>query len=185
MNAAIPNLTLHIPHEAAQYWGLLLGVGVLLAILGIVAIARAVKATIFAMGFFGWLLLFSSASMAVSAFLVGSWIGFFAFLLSAVLFGVLGFLFITKPILSAESVTLLMAAYFLVFGIFEVLAPLLTHHAGWGYALANGGINIFLGLLLFRQFPASGLFTVGLFLGINLIFDGLRLATVALAAKGA
>src|SRR5215470_15316662 len=72
------------------------------------------KVTVLTMFFFGWVLVISAAIEVAQAFMVGAWVGFLVHALSAVLFGVIGLLLITRPLLAAEVATLLMAAFFLI-----------------------------------------------------------------------
>ena len=58
----IQNLDVQIPHEIIQYWGWFLAFGIALMLLGVVAVARSVTATIVSMVFFGWLLVFASGN---------------------------------------------------------------------------------------------------------------------------
>ena len=73
----IQNLDVQIPHEIIQYWGWFLAFGIALMLLGIVAVARSVTATIVSMVFFGWLLVFASGIEIAQAVMVGHWVAFF------------------------------------------------------------------------------------------------------------
>ena len=98
--------------EMIQNWGWLLAFGVVLMVLGVVAVVRAATATIASMVFFGWLLVFASVIQFVEAFMVGHWAGFFLHLLIAILFGVVGLLMVVRPVISAEALTFLMSVFF-------------------------------------------------------------------------
>jgi uncharacterized membrane protein HdeD (DUF308 family) len=84
-----------------------------------------------------------------------------------------------KPMISAEVATIFMAAFFLIGGLFELIGSAVIQLPGWGWQAADGVITIALGLLVFAQWPASGLWVIGLFVGIDLIFYGV--AWIALA----
>ena len=115
-------LDVQVPQEIVQYWGWFLAFGVALLLIGVVAIVRSVTATIVSMLFFGRLLALASGIEVVQAIMVGHWAGFFHHLVAAVLFGVTGFVLVTRPVLSAEVATMLMAVFFLVSGLFRLLA---------------------------------------------------------------
>jgi uncharacterized membrane protein HdeD (DUF308 family) len=53
--------------------------------------------------------------------------------------------------------------------------------SGWGWVVASGLLSVLLGILVLAQFAGSGLGVLGLFLAIELIFDGWGLIAVALA----
>ena len=179
----IQNLDVQIPHEIIQYWGWFLAFGIALMLLGVVAVARSVTATIVSMVFFGWLLVFASGIEIAQAIMVGHWVGFFHHLLAAVLFGVIGLILITRPLLSAEVVTVLMAAYFLISGLFRFFGSIWVQVPGWGWQAVDGLITFVLGVLVLAQWPASGLWVIGLFIGIDLIFYGAAWIALALGLR--
>lgn len=176
----IQALDVQIPQEIVQYWGWFLAFGIGLVLLGIAAVVRSFAATVATMLFFGWLLVAASGLELAQAIMVGHWAGFFHHLLAAILFGVLGFMLVARPLISAEALTMLMAVFFLIGGLFQLIASLAVALPGWGWAAADGIVTIVLGALVLAQWPASGLWVIGLFVGIDLIFYGA--AWIALAA---
>ena len=105
----VQTLDIQIPHEIVQYWGWFLVFGICLLLLGVVAVARSVTATIVSMLFFGWLLVLACGIEVIQAILVGHWAGFFHHLVAAILFGVTGLLIVTSTTL-ADLLTLLFCA---------------------------------------------------------------------------
>jgi uncharacterized membrane protein HdeD (DUF308 family) len=174
-------LMVQIPPEMIHNWGWFLVLGIGLAVLGTAAIVRSVKATVVSMSFIGWLLVIAASIEVAQAFLVGQWPGFFLHLLAAVLFGVTGVLFVTRPVISAEVVTLFMAMFFLMSGLFQLVSSLVIHVPGWGWHALSGIITCVLGGLVLGQWPVSGLWTIGLFVGIDLVFYGWAWIALALA----
>ena len=90
--------------------------------------------------------------------------------LAAVLFGVVGILMVLRPVASAEMLTLLMGAFFLVVGLFQLIEPFWIGLPGWGWHVLNGIITLVLGVLVLTQWPVSGLWVIGMFVGVELIF---------------
>jgi len=178
-------LDIAMSHDVAQYWGWFLLWGVLLALLGIGAIARSMTATLASMLVFGWLLLFAAAIEVIQAVMVGHWSGVFQHVLAAILFGVLGLILVLRPLISAEVLTLVMAFFFLVGGLFEIVGAAVVLFPGWGWHVLDGVITLALGVLIFAQWPASGLWVIGLFIGIDLIFYGLAWIAIALGVRSA
>ncbi|MGO9700627.1 MAG: HdeD family acid-resistance protein [Xanthobacteraceae bacterium] len=168
----IQNLDVQIPKDIIQYWGWFLAFGIALVVLGVLAIGRAVTATIVSILFFGWLLLLACGIEVAQAIVVGHWAGFFHHLVAAILFGVTGFLIVTRPLLGAEVATMLMAVFFLIGGLFQVISSAWVALPGWGWQLVDGIITFILGVLVLAQWPVSGLWVIGLFIGIDLIFYG-------------
>jgi uncharacterized membrane protein HdeD (DUF308 family) len=158
--------------EMIHNWGWFLAFGIVLVLLGIAAVVRSVTATVASMLFFGWLLVFAGVAEFVTAFMVGKWTGFFLHLLAALLFGVTGVLMLMRPVISAEAVTLLMSVFFLCGGLYQLVASLWTHLPGWGWQALSGAIASIMGILIMAQWPVSGLWVIGLFVGIDLILYG-------------
>ncbi len=183
--AEIQNFEVQFSHDLVQYWGWFLVFGLALLALGVAAVARAFTATVVSMLFFGWLLVFAGAIEVVQAVVVGHWAGFFQHLFAAILFLVAGFIMVFRPVITAEVLTLFMASFFLIGGLFQLVGSLWIGLPGWGWSAVDGVITFVLGLLVLAQWPASGLWVIGLFLGIDLIFYGLAWIAIALRLRGA
>jgi uncharacterized membrane protein HdeD (DUF308 family) len=179
----IQALDVRIPAEIVNNWGWFLAFGIALVLLGVLAIVRSVAATVVSMLFFGWLLLFAAGIEVVQAIMVGKWAGLFQHWLSAALFGVLGGLIIWRPVVTAEILTLLIGAFFLVAGVFQLVTPFVISLPEWGWYALNGLITLVLGILILAQWPVSGLWVIGLFLGIELVFYGAAWVAVALRLR--
>jgi uncharacterized membrane protein HdeD (DUF308 family) len=165
-------MLIQLPHELAQNWGWFLAFGIGVAVLGVAGVVRSFAATVASMLFFGWLLLAASGIEIAQAVMVGHWAGFFQHLLAAILFGVTGLLMVVRPRPSAELLTLFMAAFFLVGGLFQIVVATAFALPGSAWQVADGVITVALGLLVMAEWPASALWAIGLFLGIDLIVFG-------------
>jgi uncharacterized membrane protein HdeD (DUF308 family) len=58
-----------------------------------------------------------------------------------------------------------------------ILAFILKPGTGWGWLLFGGIVSILLGIIIWRQFPLSGVFAIGILFGIKLFFNGLLMVT--------
>src|SRR5512144_1135692 len=181
----IQALDVRVPAEIINNWGWFLAFGIALVLLGVLAIARSVAATVVSMLFFGWLLLIAAGIEIAQAIMVGKWAGLFQHWLSAVLFGVLGALIVWRPLVTAEILTLLMGSFFVVAGLFQLITPFVVSLPEWGWHALNGVITLVLGILILAQWPVSGLWVIGLFLGIELIFYGGAWIALALRLRSA
>jgi uncharacterized membrane protein HdeD (DUF308 family) len=181
----IQALDVRIPAEIIRNWGWFLAFGIGLVLLGIVAIARSVAATVVSMLFFGWLLMIAAGIEIVQAIMVGKWAGLFQHWLGAVLFGVLGAMMVWRPVAAAEILTLLIGAFFLVAGLFQLITPFVVSLPAWGWHALHGLITFVLGILVLAQWPVSGLWVIGLFLGIELIIYGGAWIALALTVRSA
>jgi uncharacterized membrane protein HdeD (DUF308 family) len=166
--------------EMIHNWGWFLAFGIVLLLLGIAAIVRSFAATVASMVFFGWLLVFGGIIEFAHAFMVGNWAGFFLHLLIAILFGITGVAMLARPLTSAETVTLVMSMFFLIGGLYQLIYAMWTHLPGWGWHALNGIISAILGGLLLARWPVSGLWVIGLFIGIDLVFYGWAWIALAL-----
>ena len=112
--------------------------------------------------------------------MVGRWEGFFLALLIAILFGIVGLLMVVRPVMSAEALTFVMSLFFLLGGLYQLVAAVWTHLPGWGWHAMNGVIAALMGVLILARWPFSGLWVIGLFVGIDLIFYGWAWVALAL-----
>jgi uncharacterized membrane protein HdeD (DUF308 family) len=183
MTGDVQTLPVQLPADLAQSWGWFLAFGIALLLLGVAAVARSFTATIVSMVFFGWLLVFAAAIEIAQAVLVGHWAGFFQHLLGAILFGVTGILLVTKPLVSAEAVTLLVAILFLIGGLFQLIGSFIVPVPGWGWQALDGLITLVLGAVVLAEWPASGLWVIGLLIGVDLIFYGVAWIALGLGLR--
>jgi uncharacterized membrane protein HdeD (DUF308 family) len=169
--------------ELHRHWALFLSVGVALMALGIVATLTAGLSTIVAVDFFGWILVIAGAGVTIHGFWAKRWSGFFLQLLSGLLYLAAGWMLATHPELSAIALTLVIAISFVVQGAFRIGAALSTRIDGWGSLLASGIITLLLGLMIWNEWPLSGVWVIGVFVGIDMFFYGVWLVSLALSVR--
>ena len=134
----------------SRNWGWLLAFGILMIILGLFAIGAPVMATIAVQVVLGWLLVIGGIAEAIHAFMAQNWRGFLFELLSAILYVVVGALLLFNPLLGAAALTLLLAVFLVVEGIFKIIMALrVRDHRGWGWLLASGILSLILWDLAF------------------------------------
>jgi len=167
--------------EIRSSWGWFLVLGIALAILGVACIAYDVSATYATVLVFGWILLISGVFALVHAFRTGTWSGFFLYLLSALLRGFTGYLLIRYPTAGAETLTLVLASFFIVGGLFRAIGSAMAKFPRWGWAVFSGIVSVVLGILLLVQMPVSGVWFIGFAIGVDLIFDGVAMIGFATA----
>ncbi len=167
--------------NARRRWGWLLVLGILMIGLGTVAFIIMPAATLATVLVLGWLLVVSGVFEAIQAFRERKSGGFFLHLLSSVIGLLVGFLVVTHPVAGALAWTLLFASFFTVIGIFRLIAAIQLQFPNWGWAAFDGAITLALGILLWAEWPWSGLWFVGLALGISLILRGWSYVMFAIA----
>jgi uncharacterized membrane protein HdeD (DUF308 family) len=167
--------------EIRRSWGWFLALGILLTILGMVCIAFDVTATFATVLVFGWLLFAGGIFALIQAFFTGTWSGFFLYLLSALFRGVTGYLLIRYPLAGAETLTLVLASFFIVGGLFRAIGFGMAKFPRWGWAVFSGIVSVALGVMLLVQIPISGIWFIGFAIGVDLIFDGVAVIGFATA----
>ncbi|MEX0866244.1 MAG: HdeD family acid-resistance protein [Pirellulales bacterium] len=173
----------HELHHVGEHWWWFLVLGGAMALLGMIAIGSSFAATMFTIVFFGLLLMVAGIAQIVTSFWTGRWSGFMLYLFVGVLYTVVGFFLIDEPAQGAVAMTFVLAAMLIANGAIRLIAALTDRFAGWGWALLSGAVSILLGLMIYKGWPDTGLFIIGLFVGIELLFAGLGWIMFSLGLK--
>jgi uncharacterized membrane protein HdeD (DUF308 family) len=168
-----------------EHSGWFLGLGIIQALVGLVALGSPLMAGIASALVLGWLLVFSGAAQAAHAFQVREWGGFLLHLLGALLYVVAGMVMITRPIAGVLTLTLVLAIFLLAEGLSRIVLGFRDREApGSTWFMFGGAMGAVLGLMIWLEWPASAIWAIGLMLGINLLFSGVTLISMALAVRG-
>ena len=159
--------------------------GVLMIVVGFVAISSTWIAGLATIMVLGTLLLVGGAVEVIEALCSRGWRGFWLHLLAGILYAVLGFLMLSKPGQLATFFTLMIAAGLFLGGLFRIVASIVSRFHGWGWSLLNGVITLVLGGMIWREWPESAYWVIGLFVGIDMVFAGMSLVMTALTVRGA
>ena len=169
--------------EIRGSWGWFLALGIVLGILGVACIVFDVTATFTTVLVFGWLLLIGGVFALIQAFTIGSWGGFFLYLLSALLRGFTGYLLVRYPVIGAESLTLVLGMFFIVGGVFRAIGSGMAQFPRWGWGVFSGVVSVVLGVLVLWQMPITGVWFIGFAVGVDLIVDGVAISSFASAIR--
>jgi uncharacterized membrane protein HdeD (DUF308 family) len=170
--------------EAKKNAGLLIFLGMLTVIFGIVAIASPIITGVAVAVFVGFLLLASGVAQFVHAITSKQWgTGFWGSVIG--MLGVFaGLLMIFRPVVGLVTMTMLLAIYFVVDGISEIIAAFkIKPDQGWGWVLLNGIIAVLLGFMIWRQWPVSGAWAIGLLVGIHILITGWSMIILGSGAR--
>jgi uncharacterized membrane protein HdeD (DUF308 family) len=167
--------------EIHDSWGWVLALGIGLCITGAICILAASTATLMTVIVFGWLLLVGAAISLVHAFQSRGSGSFFVHLMSVLLRGVTGFLLVRYPSAGAVSLTLVLASFFIVGGMFRAVGCAALALPRWGWGALSGVISVALGIVMLLQLPTFSIWFIGLAIGVDMIFDGVGLAAMGLA----
>ena len=172
-----------LSEEIKHHWRRFVVLGVALIALGVVALGSVGIATLASVLVFGWILVAAGILETVHAWRVRGWSGFTRHLLGGLLSFVVGGLIVANPAAGMLSLTLLMAAFFIVGGIFRIVTALSFRLPGRGWAVAGGIVTVALGMIIAAEWPVSAVWVIGTFVGIDLIFDGWSLVMAGLGAR--
>jgi uncharacterized membrane protein HdeD (DUF308 family) len=169
-----------------RHWRTFLAEGIVLAILGVLAIAVPQVASVTVAILIGWLLLVSGIVGLVSTLRMRGAPGFGWSLLSAVIAIAAGIILIGQPVSGVMSLTLVLSVFLLCEGVFSILLALQHRRefsGRWAMLVFSGVVDLMLAGLIFAGLPATAAWAIGLLVGINLVFGGLALISMALHAR--
>jgi uncharacterized membrane protein HdeD (DUF308 family) len=174
-----------LAQSVREHWVLFLIEGIVLVVLGILAILVPPLATITFTLFLGWLFLISGIMGLITTFWARHAPGFWWSLLSAVLAIAAGIVLLAWPVSGAVSLTLLLIVFFIIEGVLSIMYAL-EHKkelsGQWGWMLASGIIDLILAGIILVGLPGTAAWALGLLVGINMLFGGSALIAMALHA---
>jgi uncharacterized membrane protein HdeD (DUF308 family) len=158
--------------------------GVVLLLLGLLSIGTPLVTGLAVEFLVGILLIVGGVTRLALAFKAKSWgSGLLVFLLGLVTLAC-GIMMVTRPMTGLGALTLFLAAYFIAEGFFEIfLAFNWKPLKGWGWTLFSGVLAIFLGVLIWKQWPLSGSWAIGTLIGANLLITGISLLALGSAGR--
>lgn len=174
-----------LQHMKSQwFWFLLLGI--LLVVGGAAAIIvplATIATSLVAVIVIGLVLMVSGVGMIIGSVWAGKWSGMLLHLLVGVLYLVVGFLIIDRPVAAQVVFTLYIALFFILVGGYRIIASLAVRFPQWGWALLNGVVTLLAGIVIYKHFPQSALWVIGLLVGIEMLFNGWTWIMLALGLR--
>ncbi len=169
-----------------EHWKAFLIEGILLVVLGIAAMILPPLASLAVTIYLGWMfLIFGIAGLALT-FWAREMPGFWWSLISAALAVAAGILLLARPLQGTLTLTIVVGAYFLAEGVATIMYAL-EHRRElserWSWMLVSGLLDILIAAVIITGLPGSAEWAVGLLVGVNLLFGGVSLIGVALAAR--
>jgi uncharacterized membrane protein HdeD (DUF308 family) len=170
--------------KVADNWGWFVALGVLLIVLGLLALGDTVLVTIAVMLFCGIMFIFAAGAHLAHAFFHREWSGFLYELILSVLMALAGVFLFLRPEKGAIIYTLLLGAAFLFKGFVQVVLSFMHRRfLGWMGMLVGGVVSLLLGGLILANWPEASFFIVGLFVGIDLIMSGAGWVALGITAS--
>ncbi len=158
--------------------------GVLLIVLGMLAVGSPFLAAVAVNAAIAWLIVLAGVVHVIIAFHAHRAGSLIWKLLVGVAYVCFGIYLIARPTLGVASLTLLLASLFLVEGIFDVVLFFrLRPMQGSGWVLIDGIVTLALGLMIYLQWPSSSAWAIGTLVGVSMIISGVSRVMVSLAVR--
>lgn len=167
-------------------WGWIVALGVVYVIAGAIALGSIVSATVVSVFVVGIMMIVAGVAEVINAFQIKSWGRFLFWLALGLLYIVGGFLVFQNPLLTAAGLTLILGAVLCVSGLVRIfLAFSMKQGTPWIWVVLSGAITLLLGAIILLHWPVSSLWTLGIFLGVDLVMAGASWIGVGLGLKRA
>jgi uncharacterized membrane protein HdeD (DUF308 family) len=159
------------PLRAGSGW--IIALGVVYVIAGFIALGSVVMATVASVFVVGVMMIIAGVAEVFNAFQIKTWGKFLVWALLGVLYIIAGFFAFENPLLAAAVLTLVLGASLVASGVIRIfLAFSMKRESPWIWVALSGLITLLLGGIILAHWPVSSVYTLGIFLGIDLIFAG-------------
>jgi uncharacterized membrane protein HdeD (DUF308 family) len=169
-----------------EHWMLFLVEGIVLVVLGLIAIVVPPIATLAVEILFGWLFLVSGIVGLITTFWMRHAPGFWWSLLSAALGTAAGIVLLARPLSGVLTLTLILIVFFALEGIASIMYALEHKRelsGRWFWMLASGIVDLIVAAIILAGLPGSAAWAIGLLVGINMVFGGSALIAMAMHAR--
>ena len=161
--------------------------GVLLALLGVIAILLPGLATLAIELTLGWLLVLGGAFGLIAVISSGrSAPGFWWNLITAIICILAGLSLLIRPLSGVLTLTIILAAYLLASGVAQIIQAFQYRKeipSAWTWMLISGVVNLALGLIIVLGLPGTAIWVLGLLVGINLVMTGIAIVAAAVCVR--
>jgi uncharacterized membrane protein HdeD (DUF308 family) len=170
--------------DLAHNWGWLLAQGILLVVLGTIGLGMTIWLTLASVFIFGVFLVIGGGVQIFQTFKCRGWVSILWHTLIAVFYVLAGISIMSDPLAASTLFTLLLAGALVGIGVMRlVMAFQLRGVKNWFSPLIGGVAAMVLGVMILARWPVSGLWVIGLFVAIEMIFGGWTYIFIALGAK--
>jgi uncharacterized membrane protein HdeD (DUF308 family) len=163
----------------------LMGYGILSIILGFIGIYLSTAMTMTTILFMGIFLIIIGIIFLIETFSAPDWKGKFLNLALSILYVGGGVVTVLNPVSTAIWFTLFLAVFLTMIGVLRIIMAfqIKDRTDAWSWIAFGGLLNIILGVLVYMQWPASGLWVIGLFISIELIIHGFNAMILSRIAR--
>jgi len=182
----MPGLPPELREALSKNWKVLLIGGIVSVVLGLIAIIVPPLASVGITILVGIILLVGAVGMVAEAISRGTTGHRIWSAILAVLYVIAGVWLLINPVEGTITLTVVLIVFFLVIGLFRLIAGIQGRSGGVpnaGWMIVNGILSIAIAVLVLLDLPSSAAWAIGLLVGIQLLFDGMMLITTAMAGK--
>ncbi len=176
-----------ITNSLRAHWKFFLIEGIVLIILGLIAVCIPPLATVTVEILIGWLILLSGVLGLAMTFQTRGSPGFGWSLLSAIVGILVGIVLLMWPLSGVFSLTVMLTIFLALEGVVSIMYALAHRReksSRWEMMLISGVVDLILAGMILAGLPGTAAWAIGLIVGINLFFGGVALVAMALQARG-
>ena len=162
-------------------WFFFLGLG--LVALGTLALIFSYTSTIFSMVYLGVMLTSVGIFEGIKSFKISQWGNFLLHIFLCIFYTLVGLFIVFNPLANALTLTFLISIFLIISGILRIIFAVTKHVPHKNWLLFNGIITLVLGIMILARWPASGLWVIGMFVAIDMIFTGWTWIQLSLIAR--
>ena len=164
-------------------WKWFVGIGIVLVIVGLIALANVVDATLITTVIVGIALVFGGAMQLIGAWAAEGSTGRRALMaILGVLYIIVGFNLIADPLRGTVGLTIVVALFLIVDGVLRIFSALVPETQNKVMTILFGIVMIILGGWLWSGIPMSGV-AIGFFVGLQLLVAGVVWIALGLMAR--
>jgi uncharacterized membrane protein HdeD (DUF308 family) len=172
------------PRELRSQWGWFVALGVVMIVAGFIALVSLFLATVVAVTWVGVMMIVAGVLEIVHGIRMKRWSRFFLWIAIGALYILAGLFTFLNPLLASAVLTLMLGLFLIVAGAMRIfLAVQMRGGSSWGWVLASGIITVLLGAIIVFGWPVSSLYTLGIFLGVDLIAAGVSWVSAGLSFR--
>jgi uncharacterized membrane protein HdeD (DUF308 family) len=165
-------------------WRWIAALGLVYLIAGCVALGSVVLATVASVFVVGIMMIVAGIAEIINAFQLKGWSKFLIWVLLGALYIFAGFVTFENPLLAAAVLTLVLGAALVASGLVRIfLALSMERESPWIWLLLSSLVTMLLGFLILAHWPVSGVYVLGIFLGLDLVMAGATWIGLGLALR--
>lgn len=167
-------------------WGWFVALGVVMIVAGVIALSSLLLATVASVLVVGSMMIVSGVFEVIHGIQMKRWGRFFLWIAIGILYVAAGLFAVLNPLFASAVLTLLLGGFLVFAGLVRVFLGMnMRANTPWVWVVASGVITLLLGAIIVLRWPVSSLYTLGIFLGIDLIFAGISWLSAGLLFRRA